>query len=167
MEKRRRGRRGGRGGGWQRRGPRKDFCLSFPTHTLSIPKFANGFIWFLFEERGEGEELEEGLGTRERIDLKIVPVSLSSDAQASGFYSEKTNSQRSQGSPFGGGLHISGHQRTIEQITSSRVLNGPLVPWEEPVYLQKVSCLLPESRILAVMQAHPSFPIPGRHLGCR
>lgn len=79
----------------------------------------------------------------------------------------KTNSQRSQGSPFGGGLHISGHQRTIEQITSSRVLNGPLMPWEEPVYLQKVSCLLPGSRILAVMQSHPSSHIPARYLGCR
>lgn len=95
----------------------------------------------------------------------MVPVLLFSDMQAAGFYSEKTNSPGSQGSPFGGGLHISGHQRTIEQITSSRVLNGPLVPWEEPVYLQKVSCLLPESRILAVMQAHPSSHIPVRYLG--
>lgn len=117
--------------------------------------------------RGEGEQPRGRAGNGERIDLKIVPVLLSSDTQASGFYSEETNSQRSQGSPFGGGLHISGHQRTIEQITSSRVLNGPLVPWEEPVYLQKVSCLLPESRILAVMQAHPSSPIPARYLGCR
>lgn len=122
---------------------------------------------FCLRRGGEGEQPRGRAGNRERIDLKIVPVLLSSDTQASGFYSEETNSQRSQGSPFGGGLHISGHQRTIEQITSSRVLNGPLVPWEEPVYLQKVSCLLPESRILAVMQAHPSSPIPARYLGCR
>lgn len=99
--------------------PRKDFCLSFPTHTVSIPKFANDFIWFLFAQRGEGEQPRGRAGEGERIDLKIVPVLLSSDTQASGFYSEETNSQRSQGSPFGGGLHISGHQRTIEQITSS------------------------------------------------
>lgn len=122
---------------------------------------------FCLRRGGEGERPRGRAGNGERIDLKIVPVLLSSDTQASGFYSEETNSQRSQGSPFGGGLHISGHQRTIEQITSSRVLNGPLVPWEEPVYLQKVSCLLPESRILAVMQAHPSSPIPARYLGCR
>lgn len=134
---------------------------------MSIPKFADDFIWFLFAQRGEGEQPRGRAKTRERRDLRIVPVLPASDTQASGFYSQETNSQRSQGSPFGGGLHISGHQRTIEQITSSRVLNGPLVPREEPVYLQKVSCLLPGSRILAVMRAHPSFPIPARYLGCR
>lgn len=62
------GKRTGEGGGGEEgeeeeeagsggsRGPRKDFCLSFPTHTLSIPKFADGFIWFLFEGRGETEQ---------------------------------------------------------------------------------------------------------------
>lgn len=35
-------------------GPRKEFCLNFPRHTLSLPKlFADRFIWFLFEERRE------------------------------------------------------------------------------------------------------------------
>lgn len=58
--RRKRGRRRLAAGG--NRSPRKDFCLSFPRHTLSIPKVANGFIWFLFEQRGEGEQLKEGLG---------------------------------------------------------------------------------------------------------
>lgn len=64
----------------------------------------------------------------ERKDQKMVPLALSSDIQAFRFHSEKTNSLGSPGSPFGGGLHFSGHQRTIEQITSSRVLNDPWCP---------------------------------------
>lgn len=82
-------------------------------------------------------------------------------------YREKTNSLGVQGSLFGGRLHFSGHQRTTEQVTYFWVLNDPLVPWKEPVYLQKVSCLLAVSRILAVILAHPSSPIPARYLRWR
>lgn len=47
----------GKGGGRKRWvAPERDFCFCFPG-TLSIPKlFADGFIWFLFEEKREWDD---------------------------------------------------------------------------------------------------------------
>lgn len=55
------------------------FLFKFPQARTEYSQLCNGFIWFLFEQRGEGEQLNEGLGRGKRIDLKMVPVWLSSD----------------------------------------------------------------------------------------